>query len=618
MAALQRRQRRPAVPRVVAAAVAVSVVVVGLAATTTAAAAAAGRAAPRGAAAALARLPRSVCMDDGVGGCAEAIPVLPANPDGVLDAAERQADAADVDGVVWEDGGGSGSGGGGGGNGDRDRDRDALSVKMQAGGGGAGGVAGGGNRTRGGGGGAPACAALGAYCSAWRPCCAGGIDACVRDPMIGGGARHCAYEVGAFRGTTLAPKGRWDLRSPAFNAAVARLPAAGYDCVALVFYAFLPTLTSTALHYNYSSAGEPVSADPRSVVEAIRKVHAAGLCVVLKPHVAIETRQWRGEVAPSAAFFAAYSSWLLGWVEVAQATGVEAVAVGSEWKRVEADAAAWRRLLRAARRRYKGYLTYAVNWDNYRELRFADSLDFLSIDAYFEVAPPPAPWPARPTSHGYPTILAGWRRVARTMDGWRARTHPTKAVVFLEAGARSVVGAASYPWDSQTGTAVDAGEQARYYGAMHAAFAPYTWWRGAFTWEWLWGAALADGPAVRTGYSTQGKPAERVIRRWTAGETRRAFPLAARQQRGGGGEAPAATPHVVSQDAHVGGRAGGGEWSLRRLFPHPVAGLPGDGHSFVRDPLRNRECHERKRRRDGGGRRGGGNASGGGKARGGG
>lgn len=198
--------------------------------------------------------------------------------------------------------------------------------------------------------------------------------------------------MGAFRGTTLAPKGRWDLRGRAFNTAVARLPAAGYDCVALVFYAFLPTLTSTTLHYNYSSAGEPVSADPRSIVEAIRKVHAAGLCVILKPHVAIALRaSGAGRCHRRPPFFAAYASWLLGWVEVAQATGVEAVAVGSEWKRAEADTGAWRRLVRASRRRYSGYLTYAVNWDNYREHGFADALDFLSIDAYFEVAPPPAP-----------------------------------------------------------------------------------------------------------------------------------------------------------------------------------------------------------------------------------
>lgn len=372
-----------------------------------------------------------------------------------------------------------------------------------------------------------------------RPCCAGGLDACVRDPMIARGRRHCAYEVGAFRGTTLAPKSRWDLRGRPFRAAVRGLPAAGYDCVALVFYAFLPTLTATSLHYNYSTAGEPVSADPRSVVDAIRTAHAAGLCVILKPHVAIETREWRGNVRPSAAFFAAYTSWILGWVEVAQATGVEAVAVGSEWKRVEAAAGAWRRILRGARRRYRGYLTYAVNWDSYQQLRFADALDFLSIDAYFEVAPPPRPWPAAWTSHNYPTVAAGWRRVARSMHAWHARAHPTKAVVFLEAGARSVTGAASYPWDSQTGAgdpaAANAGEQARYYSAMYAAFAGYPWWRGAFTWEWLWGAAAADGAARRTGYSTQGKPAGRVIRRWTRGATRRAFPLAPRPQ-GGKGE----------------------------------------------------------------------------------
>ncbi|GAB0497992.1 hypothetical protein MMPV_009331 [Pyropia vietnamensis] len=379
------------------------------------------------------------------------------------------------------------------------------------------------------------CAALGAPCSAARPCCAGGASACVIDPMIGRGIPHCAYDIGAFRGTTLVPKSRWDLTTDAFDKTVQALPRAGFDCVALTFYAFMDNLNSTSFHYNYSTAGEPVSADPSSIVRAIKKVHESGMCVILKPHIAIETREWRGYVKPSTPFFNAYRSWVLGWVDVAQRNRVEAFAIGSEWKQVERDGMSWRRIIKEARTRYSGYLCYGTNWDAYQTLPFTDALDFVATSAYFEVAPPPLPWPALPTRHSYQTVLEGWKRVVWAMDGWHRTTAPNLPIVFIEAGVRSVVGAASYPWESQPpqdrDDKVDLQGQADFYTAMFEAVAPYTWWRGQFSWEWLWGSATQQYGGPRgTGYSVQGKPAEAVLRRRIAGKTRRALSLARANQ----------------------------------------------------------------------------------------
>eukprot|EP00168_Porphyra_purpurea_P010414 TRINITY_DN2572_c0_g1_i1.p1 TRINITY_DN2572_c0_g1~~TRINITY_DN2572_c0_g1_i1.p1 ORF type:complete len:372 (-),score=144.88 TRINITY_DN2572_c0_g1_i1:207-1322(-) len=354
--------------------------------------------------------------------------------------------------------------------------------------------------------------------------------------MIAGGAAHCTYGIGAFRGTTLAPKAQWDLVSTDFDAAVGALPGAGFDFVALVFYAFMDDTQSTTFHYNYSTAGEPVSADPSSIVQAIERIHAAGMGVILKPHIALETRQWRGYVEPSDAFMAAYSSWVLGWVEVAERLGVEAVAIGSEWKRVERDGAGWRRLIGDARGRYRGWLTYGVNFDSYRQLSFHDALDFVSIDAYFEVAPPPPAWPALAERHAYETVLAGWTGVAAEIDVWRSATVPTMPICFLEAGVRSVVGAASYPWQSQPpldgrNEEADPQGQADFYKAMFVALSRYTWWRGQFQWEWLWGeAAQHAGGSAGTGYTVQGKPAEAELRGWLRGKTERALTLASADQ----------------------------------------------------------------------------------------
>lgn len=379
------------------------------------------------------------------------------------------------------------------------------------------------------------CAALGSWCSAARPCCAGGANACVTDPMIARGMQHCAYEIGALRGTTLVPKSRWDLTTPTFDKTVQALPRAGFDCIALTFYAFMDNLSSSSFHYNYSTAGEPVSADPSSIVRAINKIHASGMCVILKPHIAIETREWRGYVNASAPFFNAYRSWVLGWVDVAQRQRVEAFAIGSEWKRVERDDASWRRIIKDARARYSGYLCYGTNWDAYKTLPFTDALDFVATSAYFEVAPPPLPWPALPTRHSYQTVLNGWKRVVWAMDGWQRTTAPNMPIVFIEAGVRSVVGAASYPWESQPpqdrNDTVDLAGQAAFYSAMFEAVAPYTWWRGQFSWEWLWGSATGkSGGPTGTGYTVQGKPAEAVLRRRIAGKTQRALPLAPANQ----------------------------------------------------------------------------------------
>lgn len=353
--------------------------------------------------------------------------------------------------------------------------------------------------------------------------------------MVGRGVRHCAYDIGAFRGTTLVPKSQWDMTTRAFDEAVQALPRAGFDCIALTFYAFMDTLESTSFHYNFSTAGEPVSGDPTSIVSAIGKLHAAGMCVILKPHIAIETREWRGYVRPSGPFFEAYRSWVLGWVDVAQQHRVEAVAIGSEWKRVEQDDASWRRIIQDARARYSGYLCYGTNWDAYMTLPFTDALDFVATSAYFEVAPPPQPWPALPTRHSYQTVLDGWNRVVSEMDEWRRTTAPHLPIVFIEAGVRSVVGAASYPWESQPPQdredTVDLQGQADFYAAMFDAVAPFTWWRGQFSWEWLWGAATnQSGGPTGTGYSVQGKPAEAVLLERIAGRTQRALPLAPANQ----------------------------------------------------------------------------------------
>ena len=283
----------------------------------------------------------------------------------------------------------------------------------------------------------------------------------------------------------------------------------------------------------------------RDLKTLVSDAHAAGLAVMVKPHLEMrpayepteeERRILRSgdEAARQALFkrlesrfagvehlehnkiemtsdadwrtwFASYEAYLMPYVREAQAAGADAFCVGRELDttvlRREAD---WRRLIAAVRREFDGPLTYSANFDTWQGLRFWDALDFIGVSAYFPLASGENPSPAE--------LEAGWDRALAPLEA--AHRLWGKPVLLTEAGFPSIASAARAPWREERAPA-EVWLQARCYDATLRALSRRPWIEGAFFWLW----ERTARPAFRDpSHAIVDKPASFTMARWYAGK----------------------------------------------------------------------------------------------------
>jgi hypothetical protein len=241
------------------------------------------------------------------------------------------------------------------------------------------------------------------------------------------------------------------------------------------------------------------------VAETIRAARRDGLAVTLFPIVRLSAPragEWRGTLAPRApdAWFHRYGEVLGELAAIAETTGASRLVVGSELSSLDgADALPrWRPLLEGVRGVFSGKLLYSANWDHYRDARLLDLVDEDGVTGYFNLRQP-----SEPADDA--TLEAGWRRVRRELETWRAgRPH---GFVFTELGYRSRAGGTAEPWNEGGRGTPDLEEQRRGFAAFRRAWAGAATLAGVYVWNWYgWG-----GPAT-TGYTPRGKPAELEVR----------------------------------------------------------------------------------------------------------
>ncbi len=158
----------------------------------------------------------------------------------------------------------------------------------------------------------------------------------------------------------------------------------------------------------------------------------------------------------------------------------------------------WRALIAAVRSVYPGRITYSANWDQLEVMTFGDALDFLGMNAYFEVGD------EGPTLYG---MLANWQEPLATVSRWQARHG--KPVVVTEIGYPSREGGTVDPWNYRGQGGADAEEQDLGYRAFITAWAAQPWLAGVYFYYW-WDDPTDGG----RGYTPRGKPAARTVFRW--------------------------------------------------------------------------------------------------------
>jgi glycosyl hydrolase family 113 len=239
------------------------------------------------------------------------------------------------------------------------------------------------------------------------------------------------------------------------------------------------------------------------VAETIRAARRDGLEVMLFPIVRLSAPrpgEWRGTLAPRDpdAWFARYGEALGELAALAETAGARRLVVGSELSSLDGQLERWRPVIERVRGVFSGTLVYSANWDHYRQARLGELVDEEGVTGYFNLREQSAP-------DDDATLEAGWRRVRRELEAWRA----TRAggFVFTELGYRSRAGASAAPWDEGSRGAPDLEEQRRAFAAFRRAWAGSPMLDGVYVWNWYgWGGAGT------TSYTPRGKPAELEVR----------------------------------------------------------------------------------------------------------
>ncbi len=243
----------------------------------------------------------------------------------------------------------------------------------------------------------------------------------------------------------------------------------------------------------------------KQYIEALRR---KGIKIMLKPQIWV----WRGEFtghiemdteANWQALEASYSNFILEYANLAREVKAEVFCIGTELEKfIENRPEYWDNLIVEIKKIFKGKLTYAANWDEFKRTPFWNDLDFIGVDAYF------------PVSHSKtPTVdecIKGWELHKQVIK--KIADQHKKPILFTEFGYRSVDFSGKEPWKSDRSmTGVNLEAQTNTTKALFDTFWKEEWFAGGFIWKWFHNHE-ASGGVENTQFTPQNKPVEQLIK----------------------------------------------------------------------------------------------------------
>ncbi|MBN2561719.1 MAG: hypothetical protein JXQ75_12395 [Phycisphaerae bacterium] len=298
-----------------------------------------------------------------------------------------------------------------------------------------------------------------------------------------------------------------------YNRLIPEIAGLGADTVLFVVHGWQDHAGSLDLHIDAQK-----TADPEEVGRLCQLAKAHGLRTILMPIVLLSNprgSEWRGKIIPANrewdAWFRRYAQFIVRFAKIAERHRVEVLMVGSELIKTEQYTDRWRRTIEEVRQHYRGKLGYSANWDHYQtsKIGFWASLDCVGMTTYYELAEGPNP--------SIEEIDATWAKIKTEITAFQQEVR--KPIIFTEVGWCSQEGAAHEGWNyyaKQEATAAGHQEQAILYESFIKAWSDEPGVGGIIWWEW----DLSSGGVDDYGYTPRGKPAEKVLRRWFAGEAR--------------------------------------------------------------------------------------------------
>ena len=241
----------------------------------------------------------------------------------------------------------------------------------------------------------------------------------------------------------------------------------------------------------------------------IEELQKANIKIMLKPQIWVWHGKFTGHIkmtneADWKTLESTYTDFIMLYAALAQEKQVEMLCIGTELEQFVVNRPDfWKKLIQQIKTVYKGKLTYAANWDEFKRTPFWEQLDFIGIDAYF------------PINHKKtPSLNDGvnaWKTHKPIIKSFSDKYN--KPILFTEFGYRSVDYSGKEPWESDRSmTSVNLEAQSNLTQALFDSFWAEDWFAGGFIWKWHHNYKDSGGEN-NSRYTPQNKPVEVIIKK---------------------------------------------------------------------------------------------------------
>lgn len=276
---------------------------------------------------------------------------------------------------------------------------------------------------------------------------------------------------------------------------------------ALMPFGFIRNLSTPKISFN--NRGQWFGERERGVRQYAKELKKKNIKIMLKPQIWVSHGQYTGFINMNTeeqwkTLESTYEKFILMYAKTAKEIKADIFCIGTELEKFVASRPKyWSILIQKIKEIYKGKLTYAANWDEFKRVPFWNQVDYIGIDAYFPL-----------TEEETPTVQQfekGWKNHKSEIEKIQFRYK--KPILFTEYGYRSVNFSGKEPWDSKrVEGAVNLNAQKNGLQAIYNQFWKEKWFAGGFLWKWFHKHDRVGGENNNR-FTPQNKPAEELIKK---------------------------------------------------------------------------------------------------------
>lgn len=240
----------------------------------------------------------------------------------------------------------------------------------------------------------------------------------------------------------------------------------------------------------------------------IKELQKNNIEIMLKPQIWIRRGEFTGNLKMKSEedwklLEGSYREFILDFARLAEDSNVSIFCIGTELEQfINHRPTYWFKLISEIKTIYKGKLTYAANWDEYKKVPFWEELDYIGIDGYFPVSETKTPT-IEEAKKGWLPWKVEMKNLSESVN---------KKILFTEFGYRSMDFSGKEPWNSDYKIkGVNLEGQNHLYSALFEEVWKEEWFAGGYLWKWFINHNDVGG-LENNMFTPQNKPVENLIK----------------------------------------------------------------------------------------------------------